>query len=141
MYGGYCLPKDTKQLLSSYCDVPQNIIKAIVESNETRKNHIVSQIILRKPTTVGVYRLVMKKDSDNFRESSIQDVMKKLSLYGIDIIIYEPLVTADTFSEYHINNDFEDFARQSDVIIANRITTELEPFIEKVYSRDLFKEN
>ena len=140
-YGGYCLPKDTKQLLSSYCDVPQNIIKAIVESNETRKNHIVSQIILRKPTTVGVYRLVMKKDSDNFRESSIQDVMKKLSLYGIDITIYEPLVTADTFSEYHINNDFEDFARQSDVIIANRITTELEPFIEKVYSRDLFKEN
>lgn len=83
----------------------------------------------------------MKKDSDNFRESSIQDVMKKLSLYGIDIIIYEPLVTADTFSEYHINNDFEDFARQSDVIIANRITTELESFIEKVYSRDLFKED
>lgn len=140
-YGGYCLPKDTKQLLADYADVPQELIQAVVRSNETRKNYIVSQVLQSRPKTVGVYRLVMKRCSDNFRESSVQDVMKRLCAYGVKVFIYEPLVTEGQFDGIQVQNDFETFAAQSDVIIANRLTFELEPHIEKVYSRDLFEDN
>ena len=140
-YGGYCLPKDTKQLLSDFADVPQALIGAVVASNEKRKDHVVSQILRRAPKTVGVYRLVMKKQSGNFRESSIIDIMHKLHAAGVQIIIYEPLVATPQFEDYQIENDFTVFARQSDVILANRLTPELEPTIGKVYTRDIFREN
>lgn len=140
-YGGYCLSKDTKQLLADYADVPQELIRAVVISNETRKNHIVSQVLRYQPQTVGVYRLVMKKYSDNFRESSIQDVMKKLRANGVNILIYEPLVTTGQYDGFQVNNNFKQFTAQSDVILANRLTSEIEPYAEKVYSRDLFKDN
>ncbi len=138
-YGGYCLPKDTKQLLASFTGVPQELIRAVVLSNETRKNHIVSQVLRYKPKTVGVYRLIMKRHSDNFRESSIQDIMKKLCMRDVKIIIYEPLITNGWYEDFQVNNYFEDFVAQSDVIIANRLTSEIEPYMEKVYSRDLFR--
>ena len=138
-YGGYCLPKDTKQLLANYANVPQNLMSAIVSSNATRKDYIAKQILLRNPSCVGVYRLTMKANSDNFRQSAIQDVIKHLRGEGIDVIIYEPTVKAKEFARFKICNDFERFKAQSDVIIANRYTSELSDVKEKIYTRDLFR--
>ena len=140
-YGGYCLPKDTKQLLSDFAHVPQALIGAVVASNEKRKDHIVTQILRRKPETVGVYRLVMKKQSDNFRESGVIDVMRKLREKGVRIVVYEPLVKEAQYAGYPVENDFDSFASQSDVIVANRMTPQLEPLGGKVYTRDVFQEN
>lgn len=140
-YGGYCLPKDTKQLLADYNDVPQNLISAIVASNDTRKEHIVTQVLNRNPKTVGVYRLTMKSKSDNFREASIQDVMRKLSSYGIRIIIFEPMVLDDVYMGYEVVSELEQFAEKCDVIIANRLDEAINPFLNKVYTRDLYMNN
>lgn len=140
-YGGYCLPKDTKQLLSNFGNIPQNLIGSIVESNETRKKHIVSQVLRLNPKVVGVYRLIMKAGSDNFRESSILDVMRKVNDEKVEIVIYEPLVSRTDFEGYRIVKDFQHFVKISDVIIANRMTTEIIPYKEKVFSRDIFNNN
>ncbi len=140
-YGGYCLPKDTKQLLSDFAEVPQALIGAVVASNEKRKDHIVAQILRREPKTVGIYRLVMKKQSDNFRESGVIDVMRKLRDKGVQIVVYEPLVKEAQYAGYPVENDFDSFAAQSDVIVANRMTPQLEPRDGKVYTRDVFQEN
>ena len=137
-YGGYCLPKDTKQLLANYKDVPNNIIGAIVAANKTRKEYIASQIMERNPGTVGVFRLTMKAGSDNFRQSSIQDVMRILSEHGKRIIIYEPTLDTPDFAGYAVVNDIAVFKEQSDVIIANRFTKELQDVMNKVYTRDLY---
>ncbi len=137
-YGGYCLPKDTKQLLANYNDVPQNLIEAIVQSNRTRKDFIASRIIDKNPKTVGIYRLTMKTSSDNFRHSSVQGVMKRIDRAGINIIIYEPVQQSETFMGHRVVNDINRFKQQSDVIIANRFSSELEDVKEKVYTRDLF---
>ena len=137
-YGGYCLPKDTKQLLANYKDVPNNLIQAIVESNTTRKDFIADQIISRKPKTVGVYRLTMKANSDNFRQSSIQGVMKRIKAKGIDVVIYEPTYKQEDFFNSKVIRDFEEFKQMSDVIIANRMTDDLLSVKEKVYTRDLY---
>ncbi len=138
-YGGYCLPKDTKQLKANYKDVPENLISAIVLSNETRKKHISDMIIEKKPNVVGIYRLTMKMGSDNFRASAIQDVMKNIRAEGIDIIIYEPTLKKETFFKYKIVNDFEKFKEMSDVIVVNRMDSELADIKEKVYTRDLYE--
>ena len=140
-YGGYCLPKDTKQLKANYKDVPENLISAIVSSNETRKKHISDMIIEKKPSVVGIYRLTMKMGSDNFRASAIQDVMKNIRVEGIDIIIYEPTLKKETFFKYKIVNDFEKFKEMSDVIVVNRMDDELNDVIDKVYSRDLYRKD
>jgi UDPglucose 6-dehydrogenase len=137
-YGGYCLPKDTKQLLANYSDVPQNLIRAIVESNTTRKDFIADSIIRRKPKTVGVYRLIMKSGSDNFRASSIQGIIKRLKTKGITVIVHEPVLKEADFFNSRVENNLDVFKRESDVIVANRMTTMLSDVSEKVFTRDLF---
>lgn len=140
-YGGYCLPKDTKQLLANFEDVPNNLIKAIVDANRTRKDVISDDILLRKPNIVGIYRLVMKSGSDNFRSSSIQGVMKRIKAKGIQVVIYEPELLEDTFFNSINIRDLDMFKRISDVIVCNRITDDLNNVLDKVYSRDIFRDN
>lgn len=137
-YGGYCLPKDTKQLLANFDSVPQNLIKAIVDSNNTRKQFIAHQILSKKPKTVGVYRLTMKANSDNFRQSSIQDIMKILRGEGINVIIYEPTLTTSSFENFEVNNDLDSFVKYCDVILANRMSDDLKSVESKVYTRDIY---
>lgn len=137
-YGGYCLPKDTKQLLTNYRDVPQNLIYAIVEANSTRKDFIAEEIIRRNPKVVGVYRLIMKAGSDNFRASSIQGVMKRIKAKGIKVILYEPAIKVGEFYNSKVVNDLEEFKKEADIIIANRKTKSLSDVTNKVFSRDLF---
>lgn len=137
-YGGYCLPKDTKQLLANFDDVPQSLIAAIVGSNHTRKDFIAHQILARSPQQVGIYRLTMKTNSDNFRQSSIQGVMKRIQAEGVNLVIYEPTLKEDTFLGNKVMSDLEQFKQSCDVIIANRFAPDLEDVREKVYTRDLF---
>jgi UDPglucose 6-dehydrogenase len=137
-YGGYCLPKDTKQLLANYHDVPQNLIHAIVEANRTRKDFIADGILRRNPSTVGIYRLVMKAGSDNFRASSIQGIMKRIKAKGIKVVVYEPALPQKDFYSSPVIKDLIRFKQQADVIVANRVTDDLSDVLEKVYSRDLF---
>lgn len=137
-YGGYCLPKDTKQLLANYADVPQNIMTAIVDSNRTRKDHIADMIIKKNPKIVGIYRLTMKMDSDNFRQSAIQGVMKRIKAKGIEVVVYEPALDADNFYNSRVIKNFDEFKEISDVIVANRLSDEIKDVVDKVYTRDLF---
>lgn len=137
-YGGYCLPKDTKQLLANYQDVPQNLIRAIVESNGTRKKFIANQILSHEPKVVGVYRLTMKANSDNFRASSIQDVMRLVKEQGVEVVIYEPTLQEDSFADCAVIHDLNEFKKKSNVILANRFNQEIEDVLEKVYTRDLY---
>ncbi|AGG65769.1 nucleotide sugar dehydrogenase [Corynebacterium callunae] len=137
-YGGYCLPKDSKQLLANYQDVPQNLISAVVDANRTRKDFIADDILKDKPSTVGIYRLVMKTGSDNFRASSIQGLMKRIKAKGVSVIVYEPSLLSETFFNSEVVSDLEEFKNRSDVIVANRPDSELESHIEKVYTRSLF---
>lgn len=137
-YGGYCLPKDTKQLLANYADVPNNIMTAIVDANRTRKDHVSEMILKSNPKVVGIYRLIMKMDSDNFRQSAIQGVMKRIKAKGIEVVVYEPALHDETFYNSRVVNDFEEFKAISDVIVANRLSDDLREVEEKVYTRDLF---
>ena len=137
-YGGYCLPKDTKQLLANYKDVPQNMIEAIVKSNDTRKKHIADMVLKRKPKVVGIYRLTMKSGSDNFRASAIQSVMAMIKAKGVEIQIYEPTLKTDVFEGYKVEHSLDEFKNTSDVIIANRYNEELADELDKLYTRDIF---
>jgi len=137
-YGGYCLPKDTKQLRANYENVPNNIISAIVDANRTRKDHIADMILAKKPQVVGVYRLTMKTDSDNFRQSSIQGIMKRIKAKGIEVVVYEPTLKEDRFFRSRVIRDLDEFKEISDVIIANRLTDELADVREKIYTRDIY---
>ena len=140
-YGGYCLPKDTKQLLANYQNVPQNLIQAIVQSNSTRKDFIAQEILKRNPSTVGIYRLIMKAGSDNFRTSSIQGIMKRIKAKGIEVIVYEPELEDEDFYHSKVTRDIDEFKRISDVIVANRSDPHLEDVVAKLYTRDLFGNN
>ncbi|MBC6627133.1 nucleotide sugar dehydrogenase [Pseudomonas sp.] len=137
-YGGYCLPKDTKQLLANYQDVPQSLISAIIQSNTTRKDFIAEEILKKQPKIVGIYRLVMKAGSDNFRQSAIQGIMKRLKAKGIEVIIFEPNLEQDDFKKSKVLKDFTEFKKLADVIVANRIVSDLQDVLDKVYTRDLF---
>ncbi len=137
-YGGFCLPKDTKQLLANYADVPQNIIRAVVDANSTRKDFVASDILKRKPKVVGIYRLVMKAGSDNFRDSSVQGIMKRLKAKGVEVIVYEPVVHEPQFFNSPVVNDLSEFKQRADLIVANRQTADLADVRDKVYTRDLF---
>ncbi|MGN0142790.1 MAG: nucleotide sugar dehydrogenase [Roseburia sp.] len=137
-YGGYCLPKDTKQLLANYSDVPNDIMGAIVAANRTRKDFIAEQILLRKPKLVGIYRLAMKANSDNYRQSSILGVMERLTAQGVSIVIFDPSLAAAEFQRHRVEKDFAAFVAESDVIVANRMDDMLQPYQEKVYTRDIY---
>ena len=137
-YGGYCLPKDTKQLLANYENVPQNIMAAIVDANRTRKDHVADMIVKRQPKIVGIYRLTMKMDSDNFRQSAIQGVMKRIKAKGIEVVVFEPALHEDEFYNSRVIKDFDEFKQISDVIVANRLSDEIKDVVDKVYTRDLF---
>jgi UDPglucose 6-dehydrogenase len=137
-YGGYCLPKDTKQMLANYADIPQNLIHAIVQANSTRKDFIAFDILKRNPKVVGIYRLVMKAGSDNFRSSSVQGIMKRLKAKGVEVIVYEPVLKQREFFRSRVMADLNQFKQACDVIVANRITDDLSDVMDKVYSRDLF---
>lgn len=140
-YGGYCLPKDTKQLLANYKDVPQNLIQAIIQSNQTRKKFIVKEILKKRPNVVGIYRLTMKAGSDNFRDSAIQGIIHELEEYNVQVQIYEPTLKQEKFGRYALQNNLDDFLLSSDVILANRMSDVLKTNSHKVYTRDLFGEN
>ncbi len=140
-YGGYCLPKDTKQLLANYDKVPQNLIEAIVKSNDTRKDHITKMILKKNPKIVGIYRLTMKTNSDNFRASAIQGIIQRLKANNINVIIHEPTLKAEEFNECNVVNDFDEFVNKSDIVLCNRIDDKIKKHSDKIYTRDLFNEN
>ncbi|MRJ46920.1 nucleotide sugar dehydrogenase [Fundicoccus ignavus] len=137
-YGGYCLPKDTKQLLANYQDVPQNIMSAVVDANRTRKDHISDMILSKKPSVVGIHRLTMKEGSDNFRQSAIQGIMKRIKAKGVEVVVFEPALDADDFFSSRVIKDFDEFKQISDVIVANRLSADLKDVEDKVYTRDVF---